>query len=148
MQKLLDIGSKLFFDILIVCLISSIYFNVLPQNNITSSISTIFCIFYFGVNFYSGFKNNLTLKEAIIIGVIGCGIGLFLGLFSLYTNFILHNSRYAISIIKPYFIPTWPIMKMFLGEITIAYPFILMVINIALVIFGSISKNILNKLLS
>lgn len=148
MQRKLDIGSILFFNILIICLISSIYFNVLPQNEITLGIGIIFSIFYFGINIYIGYKYNLRLKEAFVVGIIGSGICLFLGIFSLYTNFILNKPNEAIWLIKPYFSPTLSIVKIFSIKITLASPFVLMLINIALVIFGSISKNIVNKLSS
>lgn len=148
MNKIFDAGEKLFFNILIICLVSWIYFNILPMNKATLITGFVLCVLYFGMYFYIGYKYNFTLVEAFIVGIIGCGIGIFLYFFSLYTDLVLQNVNSAIWIIKPYFIPTMSMIKLFTIEVTIAYPFFLMIFNIFLVILGSISKKIMNKLSS
>lgn len=146
MQKIFDTGEKLFFNTLIICLISCIYFNILPKNTIILMIGFIFCILYFGINFCTGYKNSLTIVEAFVVGIMGCGVGLFLGAFALYTNFILNSTDTAIWMVMPYFSPTISIIQRFSIEVTFAYPFILMALNIVLVIAGSFSKKLMNKL--
>lgn len=146
MQKIFDASERLFFNILIICLISCIYFNIFPKNTITITIGLIFCIFYFGINFYTGYFNNLSIREAIIVGSIGCSIGLFLGFFAIYTKFVLDSPNIAIWMIMPYFSPTISLLNVSATKITFAYPFIIMILNIFLVIMGSISKKIMNKL--
>lgn len=147
MQKIFDASERLFFNILIICLISCIYFNIFPKNTTTTTIGLVFCIIYFGSNFYTGYFNDLSIKEAIIVGIVGCGIGLFLGFFAIYTNYILKSQNTAIWMIMPYYSPTISLIKIIEKQITFIYPFILMIINISLVIIGSISKKIMNKLL-
>lgn len=147
MQKIFYASEKLFFSILIICLISSVYFNVLPMNNTTLMIGFILSGFYFGVNFYVGYKYELTLKEGLIVAALGCSLGLFLGFFSLYSLIFMNDNSIALSLINPYYSPTTSIIKFFIGDINIMYPFILMIINIILVIIGSFSKKLMNKLL-
>lgn len=146
MQKIFDASERLFFNILIICLISCIYFNIFPKNLTTIALGLVLCICYFGCNFYTGYYNEFTIKESIIVGTIGCGVGLFLGFFAIYTNFVLNNPNTAILIIMPYFSPTISLIEMVSKQVTFIYPFILMLINIFLVVMGSISKKIMNKL--
>lgn len=145
MKNVFIASQKLFFNILIICLLSYIYFTILPMNEITLTLGLIFCIFYFGCNFYTGYRYDLKLLEALIAGIIGCGIGIFLGIFAIYTQSILQNPDIAIWMIMPYFIPTLSITKIFSITVTLDYAFILMIINVLLVIIGSITKNIMNK---
>lgn len=147
MQKVFQAGEKLFFDILIICLVSFIYFNFLPMTNLTLTIGMIFAVIYIGVNFYVGYKYNLKFLESLIVGLIGCAMGLFLLFFSIYTQYILNSPNTALWIVMPYFSPTISIVKMFIKEITISYVMYLMLINVSMVIIGSFSKNIMNKLL-
>lgn len=147
MQKVFLAGEKLFFDILIICLVSFIYFNFLPMTDTTLTIGIIFSLLYVGVNFYIGYKYRLKFLESIIVGIIGCAMGLFLLFFSIYTQYILGDINSALWISAPYFIPTMSIIKIFIKEINIYYIPILMVINISMVIIGSFSKNIMNKLI-
>lgn len=146
MQKIFDASERLFFNILIICLISCIYFNIFPNNMTTITIGLIFCIAYFGSDFYTGYFNDLSFKESIIVGILGCGVGLFLGFFAIYTNYILKSPNTAIWMIMPYYSPTISLVRLFAKQINFAYPFILMIINILFVIIGSISKKIMNKL--
>ena len=148
MQKLFSLSEKLFFNILFICLASFIYFIFLPMNETTISIGMIFCVLYFGMNFYTGYKYNLKITESIIVAIIGCGVGLFLSVFALYAQLILHSPNIATWITMPYYIPTLSLAKLFSINITLAYTFYLMIINILLVIIGACSRNIMNKFFS
>lgn len=145
MEKIFHTGEKIFFVTLIICIVSSVYFTIVPLNYITLSIGFIFLVGYFGVNFYIGSTNDLNIREAIAVGLIGCGMGLFLLFFALYTDLILGNSQSALWLITPYFTPTMSLVRIFFEDITIAYPIVLMIINISLVLLGSITKKIMNK---
>ncbi|MGL6107702.1 hypothetical protein [Romboutsia sp.] len=146
MQNIFKASEKLFFSILIICLLSFLYFTTIPINEGTLLVGIIFSILYFGVNFYVGYRYNLNILEALIVGMIGCSIGIFFSFFALYAQVILERPHFAIWLTIPYFIPTMSLTKLIPMEITIDYSFCLMAINIILVIFGSISKNIMNKL--
>ena len=145
MEKIFHTGEKIFFITLIICIVSSVYFTIVPLNYITLSVGFIFLVGYFGVNFYIGITNDLNIREAIVVGLIGCGMGLFLLFFALYTDLILGNSQSALWLITPYFMPTMSLVRIFFEDITIAYPIVLMIINISLVLLGSITKKIMNK---
>ena len=145
MEKIFHTGEKIFFITLIICIVSSVYFTIVPLNYITLSIGFIFLVGYFGVNFYIGITNYLNIREAIVVGLIGCGMGLFLLFFALYTDLILGNSQSALWLITPYFMPTMSLVRIFFEDITIVYPIVLMIINISLVLLGSITKKIMNK---
>ena len=145
MEKIFHTGEKIFFITLIICIVSSVYFTIVPLNYITLSIGFIFLVGYFEVNFYIGITNDLNIREAIVVGLIGCGMGLFLLFFALYTDLILGNSQSALWLITPYFMPTMSLVRIFFEDITIAYPIVLMIINISLVLLGSITKKIMNK---
>ncbi len=41
--------------------------------------------------------------------------------------------------------PTMSLVRIFFEDITIAYPIVLIIINISLVLLGSITKKIMNK---
>ena len=148
MKKVSMISEKLFFDVLIICLISYIYFILLPVNELTLTLGTILCILYFGYNFYMGYRYNLSLLEAIVVGISGCGLGIFLAFFAIYSQFILNDPQFAIFLISPYFMPTFSIMKIFSIPASLNYSFILMIINILLVVIGSINRKIMSKFLS
>ena len=53
--KIFIAGEKLFFNTLIICLASFIYFTILPSNKITLAVGFIFGLIYFGINFYIGY---------------------------------------------------------------------------------------------
>ena len=146
MQKSFNVGEKLFFDVLIICLVSFIYFKVVPMNNITFFIGLIISIIYFGINFYMGYKYDLKASEALIVGTMGCGIGIFLSIFAIYMQYVLQSPDSAIWIVMPYYIPTLPIIDLFIKDLSILYVLELMIVNILLVIAGSFSRKIMNKL--
>ncbi|WP_195251721.1 hypothetical protein [Romboutsia sp. 1001713B170207_170306_H8] len=88
----------------------------------------------------------MDLIEAILVGTIGCSMGLFLLFFSLYSQLVLKNSDLALWIIKPYFIPTMSLINITSNNnITVIYPIILMIINISLVVVGNVIKKAMNK---
>lgn len=146
MEKITHTGGKIFFTILIISIISYLYFTILPLNDISIYIGYIFSIVYFWINFYTGFRTNLNLKESILVGIIGSGMGLFLLFFALYTEIVGQNSEVALWIIKPYFIPTMSLVQSIFNHITIIYPIILIIINICLVVIGSITRKIMHKI--
>ena len=145
MDKTLQTGEKIFFTNLILCIVSYIYFTILPLNEITLSIGYIFFIAYFGINFYVGNTSDLNILESLIVGTIGCAIGLFLLFFALYAEIIMKNSEVALWLTRPYFMPTMSLVKILFDDITIIYPILLIVINISLVLMGSITRKIMNK---
>lgn len=145
MQKIYSASEKLFFNILIICVVSFIYFITIPINTNTLNLGLVFSIFYFGVNFYIGYRYNLNFLESLIVGTVGCGVGLFLSFFALYSQTILHMPHFATWLMAPYFLPTLSIVKIFTIPVTVEYSFILMLINVLLVIIGSFSKIIMYK---
>ncbi|SCH29859.1 Uncharacterised protein [uncultured Clostridium sp.] len=146
MEKIIHTGGKVFFTTLILSIISYLYFTILPLNYITIYIGCIFLVVYFGVNIYIGLTTNMDLIEAILVGTIGCSMGLFLLFFSLYSQLVLKNSDLALWIIKPYFIPTMSLINITSNNnITVIYPIILMIINISLVVVGNVIKKAMNK---
>ena len=62
MEKIFHTGEKIFFITLIICIVSSVYFTIVPLNYITLSIGFIFLVGYFGVNFYIGITNDLNIR--------------------------------------------------------------------------------------
>lgn len=148
MDKATNIGGKLFFYILIICIVSSIYFNLIPVNEYSFLFGVLINIIYFSMIFYTGYKNNLKIKEAIIVGIIGNGSGIFLIPFAMYTYFILNLKDTALWMIIPYISPTFPIVYTFIENLHFIYFFHLILINMLLVIVGAISKILVNKLSS
>ena len=145
MEKIFHTGEKIFFTTLIICIISYLYFTILPLNDITISIGCIFLLIYFGVNFFVGSTSDLKITESIIVGIIGSFMGLFLSIFALYAQLIMENYELAMWIIKPYYAPTMSLINLYFDEVTIFYPIILIFINIFLVVMGTISNRIMNK---
>lgn len=145
MEKIFHTGEKIFFTTLIICMISYLYFTILPLNDTIISIGCIFLIIYFGVNFFVGSISDLKIIESIIVGIMGSFIGVFLSMFALYAHLIMNDYELAIWIIKPYYAPTMSLVNLYFNEVTIGYPIILMFINISLVVIGTISRRIMNK---
>ena len=145
MKNVFRASEELFFYILIISLVSFIYFNYISMSEFTLLLGLLFSFIYFGVNFYIGYKYKLKFIESLIVGIIGSGMGIFFILFSLYAEFILKMPNFANWISTPYFIPTMSIVKLFSININYLYSPLLMIINIILVVIGSIIKNIMNK---
>ena len=146
MKNISKASEELFFDILIISLVSFIYFKCIFISELTLLLGLIFSFIYFGVNFYIGYKYKLKIINSLIVGIIGSGMGIFFIFFSLYAEFILEMPNFANWIAIPYFIPTMSIIKLFSININYLYAPILMIINIILVVIGSITQNIMNKL--
>lgn len=140
MQKIFDIGERLFFNNILICLLSYIYFNIFPINQITILIGFIFPILFFTLNLYAGYESKLLFKEAIIVGIMGCGLGIILYLFSLYVYFVIGNSNGAILLVEPYLSPIMSIIKLYYNDINIFCPAIVIVINTSLVLIGNLLK--------
>ena len=146
MKNVFKASEELFFDILIISLVSFIYFNYISINEFTLLLGLVFSFIYFGVNFYIGYKYKFKFVESLIVGTMGSGMGIFFIFFSLYAEFILKMHNFANWISIPYFIPTMSIVKLFSININYLYAPVLIIINIILVVIGSITKNIMNKL--
>ena len=100
MEKVFHAGEKIFFTTLITCIMSYLYFTILPLNEITISIGCIFLIIYFGINYYIGSTSDLKTLDCIIVGIIGASMGIILLLFALYSDLIIRNHEFAMWIIK------------------------------------------------
>ena len=146
MNNISKASEELFFDILIISLVSFIYFNYISMSEFTLLLGIILSFIYFGVNFFIGYKYKLKIINSLIVGIVGSGMGIFFIFFSIYAQFILKMPNFANWIAIPYFIPTMSIVKLFSIDINYLYAPILMIINIILVVIGSITKNIMNKL--
>lgn len=146
MKNIYEASEELFFTILIISLVSFIYFNYIPINELTLLLGLIFSFIYFGVNFCIGYKYKLKIISSLIVGITGSGMGIFFIFFSIYAEFILKMPNFANWIPIPYIIPTMSIVKIFSININYLYAPILMIVNIILVLVGSIIKNIVNKL--
>ena len=145
MKNVFNASEELFFDILIIALLSFLYFNYISMSEFTLLLGLIFSFIYFGVNFYIGYKYKLKFIDSLIVGIMGSGMGIFLIFFSFYAEFILKMPNFVNWIAIPYFIPTMSIVKLFSININYLYAPVLMIINIILVVIGSITKNIMNK---
>ena len=145
MKNVFNASEELFFDILIFALLSFLYFNYISMSEFTLLLGLIFSFIYFGVNFYIGYKYKLKFIDSLIVGIMGSGMGIFLIFFSFYAEFIFKMPNFANWIAIPYFIPTMSIVKLFSININYLYAPVLMIINIILVVIGSITKNIMNK---
>lgn len=146
MKKMYKASEELFFNMLIISLLSFLYFNYISMDKFTLVLGSIFSFIYFGINFYTGYKYKLNFINSLIVGVIGSGVGIFFMLFSIYAQFILKMPNFANWVVIPYFIPTMSIVNIYNININYLYAPILLLINIMLVIFGSVIKNIVNKL--
>lgn len=142
MQKIFDIGERLFFNNILICLLSYIYFNIIPINKVTLLFGFIFSILFFGINLYTGYDTELLLKESLIVGVMGCGLGIFLYLLSLYIHFIMNDPKDAAMLVEPYFSPTMSIIKVFFKKVDINYPIIIVAINTGLVVLGNLLRRL------
>lgn len=146
MNNIFKASEELFFNILIIALVSFLYFNYISMTEFTLLLGIVFSCIYFGVNFYVGYKYRLKFIESLIVGTIGSGMGIFLIIFSLYAVFILNMPNFATWIVEPYFIPTMSIVKLFSINVNYLYAPFLIMINVFLVVIGSFVKNVMNKL--
>ena len=64
MKNVFNASEELFFDILIIALLSFLYFNYISMSKFTLLLGLIFSFIYFGVNFYIGYKYKLKKTTA------------------------------------------------------------------------------------
>lgn len=148
MERIIKYGGKLFFASLIICILSFLYFKLIPYTKISNLIGYIFLEAFLGYNFYIGYKYKLTQKEAIIVGILGCGFGLFLLFFATYTYYILNEAYWGIWMVEFYFLPTMSFINDFFKETTLVYPINLIIFNIFLVFLGSRIRFFKEKLIA
>ena len=137
MKNVFNASEELFFDILIIALLSFLYFNYISMSKFTLLLGLIFSFIYFGVNFYIGYKYKLSIKESLIVGILGCGFGIFLLFFATYTYYILNDIYWSNWMVEFYFLPTMSFINDFFKDMTLIYTVSLIILNILLVFLGS-----------
>lgn len=145
MKNVSKASEELFFGIIIISLVSFLYFNYISMNKFTLILGLVFSFIYFGINLYIGYKYKLSIIDSLIVGIAGSGMGIFFIFFSIYSQFILKIDNFANWVVMPYFIPTMSIVDLFSINITYLYSPTLFIINIFLVIIGSLLKKVMNK---
>lgn len=145
MKNVSKASEELFFGIIIISLVSFLYFNYISMNKFTLILGLVFSFIYFGINLYIGYKYKLSIIDSLIVGIAGSGMGIFFMFFSIYSQFILEMPNFANWVVMPYFIPTMSIVDLFSINITYLYSPTLFIINIFLVIIGSLLKKVMNK---
>ncbi|KMW27938.1 hypothetical protein HMPREF0977_00109 [Clostridium sp. 1_1_41A1FAA] len=106
MERIIKYGGKLFFGSLVICILSFFYFKLIPCTKISNLIGYIFLEAFLGYNFYIGYKYKLSIKESLIVGILGCGFGIFLLFFATYTYYILNDIYWSNWMVEFYFLPT------------------------------------------
>ena len=142
MKNVSKASEELFFGIIIISLVSFLYFNYISMNKFTLILGLVFSFIYFGINLYIGYKYKLSIIDSLIVGIAGSGMGIFFMFFSIYSQFILEMPNFANWVVMPYFIPTMSIVDLFSINITYLYSPTLFIINIFLVIIGSLLKKL------
>ena len=137
MKNVFNASEELFYDILIIALLSFLYFNYISMSEFTLLLGLIFSFIYFGVNFYIGYKYKLSIKESLIVGILGCGFGIFLLFFATYTYYILNDIYWSNWMVEFYFLPTMSFINDFFKDMTLIYTVSLIILNILLVFLGS-----------
>ena len=145
MKNVSKASEELFFGIIIISLVSFLYFNYISMNKFTLILGLVFSFIYFGINLYIGYKYKLSIIDSLIVGIAGSGMGIFFIFFSIYSQFILKMDNFANWVVMPYFIPTMSIVDLFSINITYLYSPTLFIINIFLVIIGSLLRKVMNK---
>ena len=145
MKNVSKASEELFFGIIIISLVSFLYFNYISMNKFTLILGLVFSFIYFGINLYIGYKYKLSIIDSLIVGIAGSGMGIFFIFFFFYSQFILEMPNFANWVVMPYFIPTMSIIDLFSINITYLYSPTLFIINIFLVIIGSLLKKVMNK---
>ena len=147
MERIIKYGGKLFFGSLVICILSFFYFKLIPCTKISNLIGYIFLEAFLGYNFYIGYKYKLSIKESLIVGILGCGFGIFLLFFATYTYYII-DTYWGIWMVEFYFIPTMSLINDFFENITLSYTVVLIMLNIFLVLLGSRVRFIKEKIIS
>ena len=137
MERIIKYGGKLFFGSLVICILSFFYFKLIPCTKISNLIGYIFLEAFLGYNFYIGYKYKLSIKESLIVGILGCGFGIFLLFFATYTYYILNDIYWSNWMVEFYFLPTMSFINDFFKDMTLIYTVSLIILNILLVFLGS-----------
>ena len=148
MERIIKYGGKLFFGSLVICILSFFYFKLIPCTKISNLIGYIFLEAFLGYNFYIGYKYKLSIKESLIVGILGCGFGIFLLFFATYTYYILQDVYWGIWMVEFYFLPTTSFINDFFNNMTLGYTVFLILFNILLVLLGSRIRFIKEKIVS
>ena len=93
MERIIKYGGKLFFGSLVICILSFFYFKLIPCTKISNLIGYIFLEAFLGYNFYIGYKYKLSIKESLIVGILGCGFGIFLLFFATFYKTLADFAR-------------------------------------------------------
>ena len=136
MERIIKYGGKLFFGSLIICILSFFYFKLIPYSQISNLIGYIFLEIFLIYSFYIGYRYKLSIKESLMSGILGCGVGLFLLFFATYTYYII-DTYWGMSLINDFF-----------ENITLSYTVVLIMLNIFLVLLGSRVRFIKEKIIS
>ena len=147
MERIIKYGGKLFFGSLIICILSFFYFKLIPYSQISNLIGYIFLEIFLIYSFYIGYRYKLSIKETLMSGILGCGVGLFLLFFATYTYYII-DTYWGIWMVEFYFIPTMSLINDFFENITLSYTVVLIMLNIFLVLLGSRVRFIKEKIIS
>lgn len=137
MERIIKYGGKLFFGSLVICILSFFYFKLIPCTKISNLIGYIFLEAFLGYNFYIGYKYKLSIKESLIVGILGCGFGIFLLFFATCTYYILNDIYWSNWMVEFYFLPTMSFINDFFKDMTLIYTVSLIILNILLVFLGS-----------
>ena len=147
MERIIKYGGKLFFGSLIICILSFFYFKLIPYSQISNLIGYIFLEIFLIYSFYICYRYKLSIKESLMSGILGCGVGLFLLFFATYTYYII-DTYWGIWMVEFYFIPTMSLINDFFENITLSYTVVLIMLNIFLVLLGSRVRFIKEKIIS
>ena len=147
MERIIKYGGKLFFGSLIICILSFFYFKLIPYSQISNLIGYIFLEIFLIYSLYIGYRYKLSIKESLMSGILGCGVGLFLLFFATYTYYII-DTYWGIWMVEFYFIPTMSLINDFFENITLSYTVVLIMLNIFLVLLGSRVRFIKEKIIS
>lgn len=137
MVKILDIGGNLFFRIVELICLATIYFYVFPASSIMINIGFIFAIAFYSMFFYYGYKSKMGFKKGILIGAVGSLVAFTFGFFALYLYLVSEQPSTAIWLMGPWITPTISITKMLPNNINNFYPVISTFITILLTGIGS-----------
>jgi hypothetical protein len=137
MVKILDIGGNLFFRIVELICLATIYFYVFPASSIMINIGFIFAIAFYSIFIYYGYKSKMGFKKGLLIGAVGSLVAFTFGFFALYLYLVSEQPATAIWLMGPWIIPTTSITKILPNNINDFYPIISTSIAILLTGIGS-----------
>jgi hypothetical protein len=137
MVKILDIGGNLFFRIVELIILATIYFYVFPVSSIIINIGFIFSIAFYSIFFYYGYKSKMGFTKGLLIGAVGSLVAFTFGFFALYLYLVSDKPATAIWLMYPWIAPTISITKILPNSINDFYPIISVSISILLTGIGS-----------